>query len=77
MKEIWPLVTDQPMKMEQLEMAYLLHLLYLKGYSYQSLVTREMKSTEVPRDTALQEVMEWLRIFGLPADDQNRKIIAN
>lgn len=76
-KEIWPLVTDQPMKTEHLEMAYLLHLLYLKGYSYQSLVTREMKSTEVPRDTALQEVMEWLRIFGLPADDQNRKIIAN
>lgn len=76
-KEIWPLVTDQPMITEHLEMAYLLHLLYLKGYSYQSLVTREMKSTEVSRDTALQEVMEWLRIFGLTADDQNRKIIAN
>jgi len=75
--EIWPLVTDRPMKTEHLEMAYLLHLLYLKGYSYESLVTREMKTAEVSRETALQEVMEWLRIFGLPEDDQNRKFAAD
>lgn len=74
--EIWPLVTDQPLKTEHLEMAYLLHLLYLKGYSYESLVTREMKTREVSRETALMEVMDWLKIFNLPADERNRKIVA-
>ncbi len=75
--EIWPLVTDQPMKNEHLEMAYLLHLLYLKGYSYESLVTREMKTREVSHGTALEEVMEWLSLFEMPADDRNRQIAAD
>lgn len=75
--EIWPLVTDQPMKNEHLEMAYLLHLLYLKGYSYESLITKEMKTTEVSKEVALQEVMDWLKMFNLPADDRSRNIIAD
>ncbi|MOA15929.1 hypothetical protein D3C78_1361150 [compost metagenome] len=75
--EIWPLVTDQPKKNEHLEMAYLLHLLYLKGYSYESLVTREMKTREVSREMALQEVMEWLSLFEMPEDDRNRQIVAD
>ncbi|WP_248930998.1 class I SAM-dependent methyltransferase [Paenibacillus hamazuiensis] len=75
--EIWPLVADRPKKStEHLEMAYLFHLLFLKGYSYQSLVTREMKTTVVSKEAALQEVMDWLKIFGLPSDDRNRKIVA-
>ncbi|PTM57996.1 class I SAM-dependent methyltransferase [Desmospora activa] len=74
--EIWPLVTDQPLKTEYLEMAYLLHLLYLKGYSYESLVTREMKTKQVSRETALMEVMDWLKNFDLPADQRNRKVVA-
>lgn len=76
LNEIWPLVSDQPLKNEHSEMAYLLHLLFLKGYTYESLVTREMKTREVSRETALNEVMDWLRMFGLPADDRNRKITA-
>ncbi|CAM4483645.1 MAG: class I SAM-dependent methyltransferase [Paenibacillus macerans] len=75
--EIWPLVTDQPMKNEHLEMAYLLHLLYLKGYSYESLVTKELKTTELSREAALQEVMNWLKMFNLPADDRSRNIVAD
>lgn len=74
--EVWPLVTDQPFKTEHLEMGYLLHLLYLKGYSYESLITKEMKTTEVSRKMALQDVMNWLGIHGLPADDRNREIVA-
>ncbi|GLI04480.1 hypothetical protein YDYSG_05100 [Paenibacillus tyrfis] len=73
--EIWTLVTDQPQKTEHLEMAYLQHLLYLKGYSYESLITREMKTREVSRETALMEAMDWLKILGLPADDRNRQIV--
>jgi SAM-dependent methyltransferase len=76
MNEVWPLVTDQPFKAEHLEMGYLLHLLYLKGYSYESLITKEMKSTEVSHIEALKEVMTWLGIHGLPADDRNREIVA-
>ncbi|MGF9915926.1 class I SAM-dependent methyltransferase [Paenibacillus ehimensis] len=75
--EVWTLVTDQPQKTEHLEMAYLQHLLYLKGYSYESLVTREMKTREVSRETALMEVMDWLKIWGLPADDRNRQIVSD
>lgn len=75
--EIWPLITGQPFKTKQMEMGYLLHLLYLKGYSYESLITRETKTTEVTREAALQEVMTWLRIHGLPADDRNRKTVAD
>ncbi|TBL74670.1 class I SAM-dependent methyltransferase [Paenibacillus thalictri] len=74
--EIWPLVTDQPRKTEHLEMAYLLHLLLLKGYAYQSLVTREMKSTIVSKETAFQEAIDWLKMFGLPVDDRSRGIVA-
>ncbi|UFJ39460.1 class I SAM-dependent methyltransferase [Brevibacillus humidisoli] len=75
--EIWPLVTDQPLKTENAEMGYLLHLLYLKGYSYESLISRETKTTEVSREAALQEVMTWLRNHGLPVDDRNRKTVAD
>lgn len=75
--EIRPLVTDQPQKTEHPEMAYLLHLLYLKGYSYESLVTRGMKTREVSRETAFTEVMDGLKNLDLPSsDDRNRKIVA-
>lgn len=75
--EIWPLVTDQPFKPEHLEMAYLLHLLNLKGYAYESLVTRETKTIELSKEMALEEVMVWLAMYSLPANDRNRKIVAD
>lgn len=77
MKEIWPLITDQPYRSKHMEFGYLLHLLYLKGYSYESLVTRETKRTEVPSETALQEIMNWLRGHGEALDDQKRKLITD
>ncbi|WP_433940130.1 class I SAM-dependent methyltransferase [Paenibacillus lautus] len=77
MKEIWPLITDQPYRSKHMEFGYLLHLLYLKGYSYESLVTRETKTTEVPSETALQEIMNWLRGHGEALDDQKRKLITD
>jgi hypothetical protein len=60
-----------------MEFGYLLHLLYLKGYSYASLITRETKTTEVTREAALQEMMNWLRSHGLATDDQNRKLVTD
>ncbi|MCC3377411.1 class I SAM-dependent methyltransferase [Cohnella sp. REN36] len=75
--EIWPLVTGQPFHAKHMEMGYLLHLLYLKGYAYESLITRETKTTEVSREAALQEAMTWLHHRRLPEDERNRSIIAD
>jgi len=77
MNEIWPLITDQPYRSKHMEFGYLLHLLYLKGYSYESLVTRETKTTEVSSEAALQDIMNWLRGHGQVPDDQKRKLITD
>ncbi|TVX98597.1 class I SAM-dependent methyltransferase [Cohnella terricola] len=76
-KEIWPLVTGEPYHSKPTEMGYLLHLLYLKGYAYESLITQEGKTKEVSRETALQEAMTWLGHHRLPVDERNRDIIAD
>ncbi|SDY23802.1 Methyltransferase domain-containing protein [Evansella caseinilytica] len=76
-KEIWPLVTDKPYQSKLTEMGYLLHLLYLKGYAYESLITREASTKEVAREEALQEVMTWLGHHRLPVDERNRNFIAD
>ncbi|MCU6797556.1 SAM-dependent methyltransferase [Paenibacillus sp. WQ 127069] len=75
--EIWPLITSSTFKKKPMEIGYLLHLLYLKGYSYESLITRETKTMELSREAALQEIMNWLRSQGLPADDRNLKTVAD
>jgi SAM-dependent methyltransferase len=77
LNEIWPLVTGQPFNAQQPEMGYLLHLLYLKGYAYESLITRETKTKEVSREVALQEALTWLEHRRLPINERNRKIIAD
>lgn len=76
-KEVWPLVTGQPYHSKLTEMGYLLHLLYLKGYAYESLITREGKTKEVSVETALQAVMTWLGHYRLPVDERNRNIIVD
>lgn len=58
-------------------MGYLLHLLYLKGYAYESLITREVKTTVVSKEAALQEVPTWLGHHRLPVDERSRNIIAD
>ncbi|KWX85957.1 SAM-dependent methyltransferase [Paenibacillus riograndensis] len=76
-KEIWPLVTGQSYQSKLTEMGYLLHLLYLKGYAYETLVTAEGKTREIPGEMALQEVMTWLGHHRVPADERNMRIVAN
>lgn len=75
--EVWPLVTGQPFHPKHMEWGYLLHLLYLKGYAYESLITREMNTKEVSAAEALQEAMTWLRNHRLPVDERSRNIIAD
>ncbi|MCM3129422.1 class I SAM-dependent methyltransferase [Paenibacillus provencensis] len=57
------------------EMIYLMQLLYLKGYAFHSLVTKEMKTAEVSRETAIQEVLNWLKIYQYPVDIETHRII--
>lgn len=76
-QEVWPLVTGHFYQPKFTEMGYLLHLLFLKGYAYESLITREQKSKEVSIEAALQETMTWLGHHRLPVDERNRAIVAD
>lgn len=74
--EVWPLVTDRPRKTEYLEMIYLTQLLLLKGYSYQSLVTREVKTTTLPKEAAFHDTIKWLNMHGMTVDERVRGIVS-
>lgn len=74
--EVWPLVTDRPRKATHLEMAYLLNLLLLKGYAFQLLITREMKTKEVSGEAAFEEAVNMLKLSGLSADERVRSIVS-
>ncbi|WP_375295508.1 MULTISPECIES: class I SAM-dependent methyltransferase [Paenibacillus] len=74
---VWPLLADKPRRAEHLEMSYLLNLLLLKGYSFETLVTREMKTTEVSVETALEDAINWLNMWKVPTDERNRTIVAD
>ncbi|WP_150271414.1 class I SAM-dependent methyltransferase [Paenibacillus tepidiphilus] len=76
-QELWPLVTDRAMDSEQMEYAYLLQLLLLKGYAFESIVTREMKTSTLTREAALEEAMHLFHLYGLPADERSRQIAAD
>ncbi len=75
--EVLPLLGAKPIQPRPLEMGYLLHLLYLKGYAYESLVTREDKTTELSHEEALQELKSFLPRYGLSPDDRNLKLLAD
>ncbi|WP_019909549.1 class I SAM-dependent methyltransferase [Paenibacillus sp. HW567] len=75
MNEVVPLLSGEKLAIESSDMAYLNHLLYLKGYSFESLVTREMKTGEAAREEAIEEAMQLLKHHGLPADNTSRNIV--
>lgn len=75
--EIIPLITGRRREHGNSEMYYLLQLLYLKGYSYTSLVTREMKTVEKSIEEAVQEVMAMLRVQQQPDDQRALSIVTD
>lgn len=75
--EIWPLVTGRAYESKPTGIGYFLHLLFLKGYAYETLISRESKTKEMSREAALQEALTWLGHHRLPADERNRNIIAD
>lgn len=78
MNEVLPLLTKRKNTAGASDMAYLLHLLYLKGYAYESIITREMKQTELTPEAAVEEVMEMLKHHHpLSTDGAARKIVTD
>lgn len=74
--ELWPLIAGRPRNAAHSEMAYLLHLLFLKGYAYQSLISRETKTKTVSREAAFEEAIQLLKLCGLSPDERVRGIVS-
>ncbi|UQZ32640.1 SAM-dependent methyltransferase [Paenibacillus sp. PK3_47] len=75
LNEVKPLLTGRESHPDASDMAYLNHLLYLKGYSYQSIITREMKTAELSAEAAVNELIEQLKFGHLPEEHESRKLI--
>ncbi|MCM3134787.1 methyltransferase domain-containing protein [Paenibacillus polysaccharolyticus] len=50
------------------DMAYLQQLLYLKGYSYTMIITREVNDFEIQTEELIQKLPEWLHTYEMPTD---------
>lgn len=52
-------------------MGYIQQLLYLKGYSYTMIITREVNSFEVPVEEIIDKLPELLNTYELPSDEDS------
>ncbi|MRN57296.1 class I SAM-dependent methyltransferase [Paenibacillus monticola] len=75
--ELLPLLTGRELHAASSDMAYLNHLLYLKGYSFESLITQEMKSAEFTIEAAIDEAMQGLMPHDVTSDETSRKIVSD
>ncbi|WKA56544.1 class I SAM-dependent methyltransferase [Planococcus shixiaomingii] len=50
------------------DMAYLLHLLYLEGYTYQSLIEKHEQTTMMRLEEIISQLPTWFRDYGIDAD---------
>lgn len=56
------------------DMGYIQQLLYLKGYSYTMIITREVNSFEVPVEETIEKPPEWLNTYELPSDEDSLRL---
>ncbi|WFA85037.1 class I SAM-dependent methyltransferase [Paenibacillus amylolyticus] len=56
------------------DMGYIQQLLYLKGYSYTMIITREVNSFEVPVEETIEKLPEWLNTYELPSDEDSLRL---
>jgi 2-polyprenyl-3-methyl-5-hydroxy-6-metoxy-1,4-benzoquinol methylase len=75
--DVLPLLGQSGNSAAASDMAYLLHLLYLKGYAYESIVTHELKTTEMTQEAAIQDVMGLLKHHNLKGDEASRRIVTD
>ncbi|MGC5775234.1 class I SAM-dependent methyltransferase [Paenibacillus pabuli] len=51
------------------DMGYIQQLLYLKNYSYATLITKETNNIEMPVGEVVSKLQEWLSMHELPTDE--------
>ncbi|WP_339298102.1 methyltransferase domain-containing protein [Paenibacillus sp. FSL R5-0623] len=56
------------------DMGYIQQLLYLKGYSYTMIITREVNSFEVSVEDVVEKLPEWLNTYELPSDEDSLRL---
>ncbi|WP_458463085.1 class I SAM-dependent methyltransferase [Paenibacillus sp.] len=56
------------------DMGYIQQLLYLKGYSYTMIITREINSFEIPLEEVIEKLPEWLNTYELPTDEDSLRL---
>ncbi|MDQ0660373.1 bifunctional 2-polyprenyl-6-hydroxyphenol methylase/3-demethylubiquinol 3-O-methyltransferase UbiG [Paenibacillus sp. W2I17] len=56
------------------DLGYIQQLLYLKGYSYTMIITREVNSFEVPVEEIIEKLPEWLNTYELPSDEDSLRL---
>lgn len=58
-------------------MMYVLQLLYLTGYSYQSLIEQHEKTMLMKRDDVLQQLHAWFLDYDVTLTDQQQRLAAD
>ncbi|MCL6662342.1 class I SAM-dependent methyltransferase [Paenibacillus amylolyticus] len=56
------------------DMGYIQQLLYLKGYSYTMIITREVNSFELPVKEIIEQLPEWLNTYEFPSDEDSLRL---
>lgn len=76
--EVLPLLGNRNAAEASPDMGYLLQLLYLKGFAYESIVTREMKTVmHDSAEAAVSGVMALLPHYGVAADEAAREKVTD
>ncbi|WP_057915907.1 class I SAM-dependent methyltransferase [Peribacillus muralis] len=68
MEEILSVIHIEKKICNSSDMAYLLHLLYLEGYAYQSLIENHKKVTVMSIEDIVVRLTEWFIDYGINAD---------
>lgn len=70
MDELLPIIDLEPREIGSSDMAYLLQLLYVNGYSYQTLIEKQMKTIKIDIDSAVDNLTEWFIEYGIPVEEK-------
>ncbi|MGM7681151.1 class I SAM-dependent methyltransferase [Cytobacillus sp. Hm23] len=73
MDELLPIIGVESQGIGSSDMAYLLQLLFLKGYSYQSLIERHVKTVDIDIENVVSKLSEWFVEYGIPIEDKQLK----
>ena len=70
-EELLPILDIEPREIGSSDMAYILQLLYLNGYSYQTLIEKQMKTVKMNLDDAVDKLAQWFYDYGISAEENS------